>query len=182
MTHDFEHRVAFHRALIPSAVRATYGEPAWGLNDRRNLYVYVDTPQPCIFLGAPTEPSVEQNLGQHEFGHFLHYKSKKIVKGVTDPVFMKLMERLRPKVTVQSTDFVRTAHNWSVNLSRSLENEQFGCFFDLVGALTLGKVGGGHSQEYYNEGNNAAMEVFAHGYCASVCGNPYIDRWPALCQ
>jgi hypothetical protein len=172
-----DERILFHRELTPQPLIRKFGNPKWEIStSEKPIFAFESEPEPKILLGKACDPQVEHQLGQHEFGHYIHFKSGLITKGKTHPMFEQLQQKLKLKIPISGIDFVQTAYNWGVELNQPLENEQFGCFFDLVGALTRGGHGGGHKKSYYTEGNNAAMEVFAHGYTTAVCGNPYITK------
>lgn len=54
--------------------------------------------------------------------------------------------------------------------------EQTAVSLDILGALSYGNAGRGHTLEYYNTNNGAYKELFAHGNSTYFTGNPVLKK------
>lgn len=56
-------------------------------------------------------------------------------------------------------------------------SEQINVIADVLGSLTKGRLGGGHSKAYYKRKNRYYAEIFAHGASLRYVENPIFKKY-----
>lgn len=127
----------------------------------------------------------------HEIGHAVHHQNKIIYntwkdpnktpqkisdyQSNVDPEFLKafeqaqkILEKLGPSKLEDDLFNIRNSAYQNYKELGYPDSESYQddatVALDIIGSLTKGKYGGGHSVSYYNELGNRYAEVFAHGY------------------
>jgi hypothetical protein len=117
----------------------------------------------------------DEMVTYHEFGHAIHDHNEIITPTNVSPEFEKVFKDAKKvvKTGIENTmkDLRDTLRNYSdkdllakFNLQNKADvRESLAIAFDIIGSLTKGQYGGGHSVGYYNRNNGAFAELFAHG-------------------
>lgn len=141
---------------------------------------------------------------QHEYGHGFHYQKNIISEDGVAPDFKKLMSDARKDLMKnieerykEISEFKSEAYDaylfnrdFSKNekfgnlyaskfkgLSAADLKEQIGVVNDVIGGLTNGEYGGGHSVDYYETNHGGAREVFAHTVSTYFSGNKVLSHF-----
>lgn len=115
----------------------------------------------------------------HEMGHKAHFNQDIITHTKIAPEFSSIIGKCKLAIKGNEANIEKSLR---VKLFAGNEDQknQAAVIFDILGALTKGKYGGGHSKKYYKTTNMAAMEVFAHGNSNYFKSNPMFDDIPEI--
>lgn len=117
----------------------------------------------------------------HEGGHAIHINKKIITEDYVSPEFNTFYEKL--KDTLGRDGAVINAKLWELgfsNVKKKTNTEKIGMLHDILGSITKGAYGAGHSLDYYLDGNKPLMEIFAHSTTLARLENEFADINPTL--
>jgi SPP1 gp7 family putative phage head morphogenesis protein len=145
-----------------------------------------------------------KRVAAHEFGHWLHFEQKIITRTAVRDDFNALISQARTKYskTQQGQGIKRIFTETNVisehrdrirkllgitekdlKIGSTADQQQFFEFADLIGSLSKGAEGYGHSRLYYLKGKYAYMEAMAHISSGTLYGNVYIEKaFPELLE
>jgi hypothetical protein len=133
-----------------------------------------------IVIGKnPTRETSEyykQTVLAHELAHALHRKKDIITSVKISPEFKDHFDALKQIVAGKEASVNEALMKKVFDEKLSIDDqEQLGVVFDILGSLTDGKYGGGHSTSYYRKHNGAEKEIFVHGVTLLRTDNKYSD-------
>jgi hypothetical protein len=109
----------------------------------------------------PRNDYAAKTLMLHEGGHAMHFAQNIITDRRVDLSFRELYGRLN-KIIEGKEKRIHLLLKQHMSFGDASKIEQVAVYKDILGSLTKGLYGGGHSEQYYQTQNNAMMEVFAH--------------------
>lgn len=131
-----------------------------------------------------------ENVAYHEIGHSIHTTKELLNHRYIDPDLRKsidsminkhsselkgLSDRLN-KMVSRISGFKRdTIESRGITLNDVWESE--GVVQDVIGSMTNGKYGGGHSVSYYRNHNGSYKEIMAHASSLKYIPNRFFDKY-----
>jgi hypothetical protein len=105
----------------------------------------------------------KQTVLPHEIGHAIHSAKGIIEKGVVSEDFANHFAKLKTKISGKEKEINELIYS-KIKENRNNENnlEQLYVIYDILGSLTKGRYGGGHTKSYYNRPTGGQVEIFAH--------------------
>lgn len=120
----------------------------------------------------------------HGVGHWTHHSFAVVTDRVVADDFIVALrasrariEAIPPAIRGRAYFEARAAAGAAHGVSGAELAATFLAVYDVVGALTRGKEGGGHSVPYYRADNGAAKEVFAHAFAGNLAGNAMLATY-----
>lgn len=149
--------------------------------------------------GSQAEAYIVKRHFLHELGHHFHFDTKFITNVKVNREFESLINTMRKRLKTDLQPMMADIKASGVRIDKMGKairkrykikrgtypegSEHFGDFMDILGSLTKGKTGFGHSNSYYAHANNPAMEIFAHMFNGVLDGNAYIEAvFPELLE
>ncbi len=124
----------------------------------------------------------------HEIGHAIHYKNnliKREVYGISKAVIDKRISDVKLRMNRGILKDKVSIHNKLLELRREAFNkndysaaDQIVELADILGSLTGGQYGWGHTKSYYKLETVSEMELFANGVSLLKNNNPYLEKVP----
>lgn len=140
-----------------------------------------------IVIGAKARLSKSEYLRDtimaHETAHAIHNHNKIITSTKVDPEFAEHFESLRGIIKSKAPEIheeIRVTTRKVIDDPDALE--QITVISDILGSLTKGAYGGGHSKTYYKKFNGAEKEIFAHAVSLLKRDNMYSELTPEIKQ
>jgi hypothetical protein len=122
-----------------------------------------------------------ETLLAHELGHAIHNTRKIIHLGEVEEGFRKHFDSLKSIIKGKEQE-IQDAF-WSRYRGADQDTmEQLMVVFDILGSLTRGKFGGGHTVSYYKTAGKPEAEVFAHAVSLLKVKNAYEDLTPEMAK
>lgn len=149
---------------IPSHLVIEYDLPS--IKQKQNGICSYCRNNNTIFMSNQIHPHTRQFVFDHEYAHYLHYVTNIVNTNSVDPLFLNVCNISKLNLPDVGNNFIEDAEKFKADISDPLINEQFGCFYDLIGSLSLGEKGAGHTKNYYTSLNNNFMETYVHTYAA----------------
>lgn len=105
----------------------------------------------------------KENIVYHETGHATHFENGIITLEHVDPSFKKMFKELQKHIQGKERELHNTLRAEVYQDKDAELRESALAAFDVLGSLTSGTFGGGHTKTYYTSYNRKYMEMFAHG-------------------
>jgi hypothetical protein len=115
----------------------------------------------------------------HEVGHAIHNTNDIIAKNKVRQDFADHMITLKSLIAGKEMEIQRILEPLVRNNSGDI-HEQALVMFDILGSLTRGRFGGGHTMQYYRLPTKPEAEIFAHSVTFLVRANKFEDATPEL--
>jgi hypothetical protein len=134
--------------------------------------------------GREDNPGYKDKVVIHELAHALHFEKKIITYNTTDPEFQKVFDSVSKRVNAPGVArSIMDGLYKELKTNTNQHREVVGALADIIGSVTRGKFGYGHSVSYYkNKDNLAKMEVFAHAAELHFKKSPLEDVDPNLTE
>lgn len=130
---------------------------------------------------------VKKMMTYHEFGHAIHIQNDIITELHVQDQFKKVYDNSKKAMTGKYADvetklyseFRKSLYgNPNADTPEQLTyRDKIGVVLDIIGSLTMGRFGGGHSVQYYRSNNAAYMELFAHGNTMHFMQNDVAEEY-----
>jgi hypothetical protein len=111
----------------------------------------------------------------HETGHAIHNRKGIITNGQVSAEFATFYEKLKGIIDGKESDIHDSLVEKIKATKDTNDREQLGVMLDVLGSLTKGDYGGGHSYSYYQYPSLSEAEVFAHSASLYKAENQYSD-------
>jgi len=147
-------------------------------------------------MGETAENAAGKRTLLHETGHHYHNEqaiasSFKVRKDFED-LFFSMRKRFLDKGNEKMVAIFRNKFDYTAReklrglmgiteaelpIGKVIDREAFGEFADIIGSLTEGRMGYGHTVKYYKTMTFKYQEVAAHMFTAVLDGNVYIEKF-----
>jgi hypothetical protein len=162
-------------------------------NESTAFYNYINNSVGIGFSDKYDTKMLKDRVLAHEYGHAIHFQNRIITTTKTDDVFDKYYFK-NQDIFVKKYDTLNFSAEWynkrisgevyEKYRNRYTEREittMHTAVADYIGGLTKGRKGYGHTRNYYMDGNNSKMEVFAISHENHIVGNPiFKDYFPDM--
>ena len=183
----------------PTELKKTTGKQGSAHSPRRDLKGNYISGSVRLNMTRYNTDRLKKRIMAHEFGHAIHWQQNILQRGLGGKIVNKDFEELFTKWEKLAGKNIRGAKRLEIekeiinktswqsysNVNKKLDikdgkesREMWGDFLDVIGSLTSGKHGWGHSKKYYksNGGYGARAEFFAHAMENYIDGNPYMKE------
>ena len=162
-------------------------------NESTAFYNYINNSVGIGFSDKYDTKMLKDRVLAHEYGHAIHYQNKIMTTTKTDDAFDKYYFK-NQDTFVKKYDTLNFSAEWynkriSGEVYEKYRNQytereittMHTAVADYIGGLTKGRKGYGHTRDYYMDGNNSKMEVFAISHENHIVGNPiFKDYFPDM--
>lgn len=118
----------------------------------------------------------------HEIGHAIHHTRGIIHKGQVNEDFRNHFSELQGLIKGKEKavqDLIMAKRKAGISQDQA---EQLCTIADILGSLTRGQYGYGHTKSYYRRATAPESEIFAHGISLTKTGNQFSDLTPEMEQ
>lgn len=128
----------------------------------------------------------------HELSHSMHTNLKllngSVIKEEVKKDFQALARKYRKEVnefdgrnaySTRYKELQKLEKEKNINFSDEIQDaqEKLGVIMDVIGSLTNGRKGGGHTKKYYTTNNGSYAELFAHGASLNYVENDLFKKY-----
>jgi hypothetical protein len=126
-----------------------------------------------------TSKYFKDTLMPHEIGHAIHNTKGIINRGVVNDEFKVHFTELKQIIKGKELDINNAILSKRFGATQN-EAEQLCVIADILGSLTKGKYGYGHTVQYYKTSTKPEAEIFAHGISLMKVENDFATLTPEI--